>query len=310
MGYREELIELVKEWTEDSIDITDDWNEWEEFLTQQGYIKTYKEVYEMDLSHLQSFGHDFDNTEDYINDDGTWNVEQLISEDNDIVKMSNECYFVHNQDYIDEYTIDKFYEQQAEKQKQKMLELKITQAYMDLKLANNGYNRLEYLLTIFKHNFGKESIYLLTSQDKTKKEFVKCMNEVLEIRNHFGEDYGYFHTIIFENTASDEEDEKYMKVLKHIGYDAFCQNAENILESDFVILENYDGNQDVQWFTYENIEDFVNYIEDVVLLIRKEVIAIGDKEFEIKVHQKLEEIIDNYWMNTIEFDYAEFFSNI
>ena len=111
MGYREELTELVREWTEDCIDITDNWNEWENFLTEQGYIKTYDEVYEMDLNYLVS-----NQDMDFWNEEQEeWDVESLIINDNDITEMSNECYFVHNQQYIDDYIIDLFYEQQERK---------------------------------------------------------------------------------------------------------------------------------------------------------------------------------------------------
>ena len=104
MGYREELIGLVKDFTEDNIDITDNWREWEEFLTNRGFIRTYDEVYEMDLAYLQC-----NKDWNYYNEEkNEWDVKSLIELDNDIELMSNGCYFVHHQDYIDKVIIKDF----------------------------------------------------------------------------------------------------------------------------------------------------------------------------------------------------------
>lgn len=309
MGYREELIELVKEWTEDAIDISDNWDEWEDFLTKQDYIKTYDEVYEMDLSHLQSFGHDFDNTEDYINDDGTWNVEQLISEDNDITKMSNGCYFVHHQQYIDDYVIDLFYEQQAEKEKQKHLNWSLNQAYIDLDQSYNGFNRFDALLFIFGHDFGSQKLYFASDMEKVRRELLKCIKSVLNLIDDSIYDGSIELWLPNHNVWSDAEDEHYCELIMFGGYEIFA-DGQKILNSDAIILKDEESIRTLEYFTYENMNQLCDYIGELFEFYKNDVFNVGDKEYEQEINQKLNDIINNYWMNTIEFDYAEFYSHI
>lgn len=102
---KEAIIKLTKEWTSDNIDVSKYWKKWYKFLQTKGYIKTYQEIYDMDLAYLQcNKDYDF-----WIN--GEWDVDLLINNDNDIEQIDNNLYFYHHQELIDEDIIDEFYEQ-------------------------------------------------------------------------------------------------------------------------------------------------------------------------------------------------------
>lgn len=298
MSYKEELAKLVETWTENNIDIRDNWNDWEKFLSKQGYIRTYQEVYNMDLNYLIN-EKDYDYWDE---EDQKWNVESLIENDEDIVEMSNGCFFVHNQEYIDEYDIEKFYKKLEERKRN-------TEAYLVLNNSKNAFKRMNSLIRLLKNDFGKEKIFFASSMDKVRKENAKCLIDVLKIRSIYFSDYGWFRAIIFDNTNTTEEDNKYIKILQHIGFADFCYDAQTILESDFVILTECESIQDVVCFTYDNIEDFGNYIKDVLSIIEKECNDVDDIDFTAKINKRINHIIDNYWQNTFEFDYAEFEKN-
>lgn len=310
MGYREELIDLVEKWTENSIDITDNWNEWEDFLTEQGYIKTYNEVYNMDLDYLLC-----NKDAEYWNEENNrWDVESLIENDNDITKMENGCYFVHSQQYIDEYVIDLFYEQQEEKAKQKRINWAITQAYKDLDQHSNAFSRFDALLFIFGHHFGNEILYFATNINKVKRELLKCFQKMLIERNKLEEqkekeykDYIPLYLTLWlpnKNVYSNEENEHYCELIRFGGYE-ILEDGKKILNSNAILLINDDGNQELEYFTYRNISHLCNYIADAFEHYKEDCYHIGESDN----NQKLNEIIDEYWMNTIEFDYAEFYLN-
>lgn len=301
MGYREQLIELMQEWTEDEIDITDKWTEWEEFLTKQGIIKTYEEVYEMDLNYLISTK----NYDYWDEENGRWDVERLIIDDNDITKMSNECYFVHNQDFIDESVIDDFYAEQEEKRMQKAIEENITQAYIDLKTSINAFSRFDALLFIFAHNFGKEQIYFATEMSKVRQQLLYCINDVLSLVNDTIYDGSIKLWIPNHNLWSDEEDEHYCELIRFGGYE-ILSDGKKILNSDVIILKNEENIQTLDYFTYQNIDDFCDYIAEVFEFYKNDCNDVGDRAYSEEINKKINNIIDNFWMNTIEFDYAEF----
>lgn len=307
MGYREELITLMEEWTENNIDITDNWNEWETFLTKQGYIKTYNQVYEMDLAHLQSCGHDYGGT--YIKENGEWDVETLIENDEDITKMSNGCFFVHNQSYIDEYIIDKFYEQQEQKRKQKALNCAIFQAYLDLDKSANGFNRTNALLFILGHNFGDDfKLYFASDMNKVQEELLKYTKDLIKLMNKSIDDGCISLWLPNHNLWSDEEDEHYCKLIKFGGY-GILADGKKILKSDAIILKNEDSIHTLEYYTYENMHHLYDYITELFEFYKEDCFNVGDRAYEQEINQKLNDIIDNYWMNTIEFDYAEFYLN-
>ncbi len=309
MGYREELISLMQKWTEDKIDISDNWNEWEEFLTAQGYIKTYNQVYEMDLDYLIS------NKEmafwDEEND--KWDVELLIKTDNDITKMSNECYFVHRQQYIDESDIDLFYEQQEAKAKQERLNYAIAQAYKDLDKSFNAFSRFDALLFIFGHDFGNEIIHFASDMKKVRKELLKCFQEVLieinkmeEYKASMDKNYAplYLNLWLPNHITSNEEDEHYCELIKFGGYE-ILEDGQKILQSDAILLINDDGIQTLEYFTYQNINHLCSYIADTFESYKEDCYNVD----EATKNNELNDIINKYWMNTIEFDYAEFYKN-
>ena len=307
MGYREELTNLVKVHTEDNIDITDDWNDWENFLTEQGIIKTYDEVYEMDLDHLRCCGHDYGDT--YITESGEWDVESLIDNDEDITLMSNGCYFVHNQDYIDGYTIDRFYEQQEEKKRQQHLNWSINQAYVDLKESSNAFSRFDALLFIFGHNFGSQKVYFASDMNKVRRELLKCMKSVVNLIDDSIYDGSIELWLPNHNVWSDVEDEHYCELIMFGGYE-ILSDGQKILDSDAIILKDEESIHTLEYFTYENINQLCDYIGEFFEFYKNDCFNVGDKAYEQEINKKLNSIIDNYWMNTIEFDYAEFYSNM
>ena len=296
---REKLIELVKQWTVDNIDISENFTEWEEFLVKQGYIKTYDQVYDMNLSYLQ-------NNKDYqymVN--GKWDVDALIQDDNDITEIIDGLYFVHCQNFIDEYVIDKFYEEQDAKKRQQEIDLSVTQSYIDLNLSHNGFSRINGILNIYKNNFGKEILYFCTEMKKVKQELLYCINDVLDLVNDVIYDGSIKLWIPNHNLWSDEEDDHYCELIKFGGYEVF-DIGKTILKSNVIILKEEESIQSLDCYTDENMKDFFEYIKEVFDFYIKDCFDIGDYEYIKKINKKLNNIIDNYWMNTIEFDYAEF----
>ena len=296
---REKLIELVKQWTVDNIDISENFTEWEEFLVKQGYIKTYDQVYDMNLSYLQ-------NNKDYqymVN--GKWDVDALIQNDRDITKIIDGLYFVHCQNFIDEYVIDKFYEEQDAKKRQQEIDLSVTQSYIDLNLSHNGFSRINGILNIYKNNFGKEILYFCTEMKKVKQELLYCINDVLDLVNDVIYDGSIKLWIPNHNLWSDEEDDHYCELIKFGGYEVF-DIGKTILKSNVIILKEEESIQSLDCYTDENMKDFFEYIKEVFDFYIKDCFDIGDYEYIKKINKKLNNIIDNYWMNTIEFDYAEF----
>lgn len=180
------------------------------------------------------------------------------------------------------------------------------QKYMILK-NENAFKRMNALLHILKNNFGEEVIYFASDMDKVRKELTKCLSELVNIRNkNFSEDYGTVEIIFLDKSiGSKEEDEKYVKIIRHCGWGILNYSTE-ILESDIIILTECASIQDAYWFTYENIDDFANYIEDVLSIIEKECDDINDINFFNEINEEINDTINRYWMNTVEFDYAEF----
>ena len=304
MEYKEQLIDLMKGWTDDSIDITDNWEEWEKFLKEQGYIRTYDEVYEMDLNYLVS-----NQDMDFWNEEKEeWDVESLIINDNDITEMSNGCYFVHNQQYIDDYIIDLFYEQQERKEKEKKLDWAIKQAYIDLNESSNGFSRFDALLFIFGHDFGNEKLYFASDMEKVKRELLKCIKSVLNLVDDNIYDGSIELWLPNHNVWSDAEDEHYCELIMFGGY-GILEDGQKILDSDAIILKDEESIQTLEYFTYENMNQLCDYVAELFEFYKNDVFNVGDKEYEQEINKKLNDIINNYWMNTIEFDYAEFYLN-
>ena len=299
---REKLIELVKQWTVDNIDISENFTEWEEFLVKQGYIKTYDQVYDMDLSYLQ-------NNKDYqymVN--GKWDVDALIQDDNDITEIIDGLYFVHCQNFIDEYVIDKFYEEQDAKKRQQEIDLSVTQSYIDLNLSHNGFSRINGILNIYKNNFGKEILYFCTEMKKVKQELLYCINDVLDLVNDVIYDGSIKLWIPNHNLWSDEEDDHYCELIKFGGYEVF-DIGKTILKSNVIILKEEESIQSLDCYTDENMKDFFEYIKEVFEFYIKDCFNVGDNNYVKETNEKLNNIIDKYWSNTIEFDYGEFYLN-
>lgn len=180
------------------------------------------------------------------------------------------------------------------------------QKYMILKNEEeDAFKRMNALLYILKNNFGEEVIYFASNMDKVKKELTKCLSDLLNIRNYnFKMDYGTIKAVILDKDIKSEyENEKYVEIIRHCGYD-ILEYGSDILASDIIILTEYDSIYDAYWFTYQNIDDFANYIEDVLSIIEKECDDINDINFFNEINNEINDVINQYWGNTIEFDYA------
>lgn len=305
MGYIEELTKLVKKYTENEVDITENWNEWEDFLSDQGYIKTYKEVYAMDLAYLQN-----NKDMDYWAY-GKWDVDALIENDEDITPMSNGCFFVHNQESIPQSVIDEFYKQLKDRKKQQALNYAIFQAYEDLHYSENGFSRFDALLFIVGHDFGYESekLYFASDIKKVKRELLECFKEVLKLMNDSIDD-GYIELWLpNHNEYSNEEDEKYCKLIRFGGY-SILEDGQKILNSDAILLKNEESIHTLEYFTYQNMHQLSNYIGELFEFYKKDCFDVGDKEYEQEINEELNRIIDYYWKNgKIDFRSADFFRN-
>ena len=289
------ITELVKQWTEDNIDISEQYQKWKMFLKTNGYLMSYKEVYQMDLEYLQSNkDHKFFNEET-----NEWDVKSLIAVDNDIEKINNNLFFVHRQQYIDKDDIKSFY-------KQEHTILAVKQAMNDLNISNNGFNRFQALLTILKNDFDWARLYLCTDIDKTKQQILYCINDVLKLINHSIYDGSIQLWIPNHNMWSDEEDDHYCELIKFGGYEVLS-NGQQILDSDVIILKNEESIHTLDYFTYQNNDEFCNYIEDVFSFYRKDVSDVDDSDYTYEISEKINKIINQYWMNTFEFDYAEYY---
>lgn len=300
MDIKKELIQLVKDYTEDGIDITENYEEWKKFLTEQGYIKTYDEVYEMDLNYLIS-----NKDSDYWDEENQkWNVELLIENDNDITNLPNGYFFVHNQQYINEYDIELFYEQQENKIKQQRLNWAMNQAYMDLKSSTNGFSRFDALLFIFGHDFGEQEIFFASDMAKVRKELLKCIKDVLEVINDAIYDGSVKLWLPNHDMWSDEEDEHYCELIRFGGY-GVLEDGQKILDADAIILKDEEGNQTLDYYTYQNMHHLCDYIADLFEYYKEDYNNICDEDYTEEINQKLNNIINSYWQNTIEFDYAE-----
>lgn len=182
------------------------------------------------------------------------------------------------------------------------------QSIIELDTSSNGFNRFESLLNILKNDFGDNRIYICTEIYKTRQEILHCINDVLNIVNDIIYDGSIELWIPNHNLWSDDEDNHYCKLIKFGGYE-ILSDGQKILDSDVIILKNEESIHTLEYFTYENINEFCEYIEEIFKFYRKDVSDVDDKAYEQAINKKLNQIIDNYWMNTIEFDYAEFYLN-
>ena len=176
----------------------------------------------------------------------------------------------------------------------------------DLNISNNGFNRFQALLTILKNDFDGIRLYLCTDIDKTKQQILYCINDVLKLINHSIYDGSIQLWIPNHNMWSNEEDDHYCELIKFGGYEVLS-NGQQILDSDVIILKNEESIHTLDYFTYQNIDEFCNYIEDVFSFYRKDVSDVDDSDYTYEISEKINKIINQYWMNTFEFDYAEYY---
>lgn len=180
---------------------------------------------------------------------------------------------------------------------------KMIKAYISLKNSNNGFKKFKSILTIFKNNFGEQKIYWASNIDKVRKQLLYCINDVLDLINDNIED-GSIRLWIPNHTYSNEEDEHYCELIYFGGYE-ILSDGQTILDSDVIILKDEESIQSLDCYKYENMDYFFNYIEEVFEYYEKDVRDVDDREYEKEINKKLNNIINQYWQNTIEFDYAE-----
>lgn len=299
------ITELVKQWTEDNIDISEQYNKWITFLKKNGYLMSYKEVYEMDLDYLISNK----DTEYWNEDKQEWDVELLIKNDNDIEKINDNLFFVHQQEYIDNDIINDFYKEQN-------LNWAINQAYIDLDQSSDGFSRFDALLFIFGHDFGEQKIFFASDIDKVKKELLKCFQEVLIERNKLEErkeskdsNFAPLYLDLWlpnHSIYSNEEDEHYCELIRFGGYQ-ILEDGHQILKSDAILLINDDGIYTLDYFTYENMHHLCDYIAEVFESYKTDCLDVDGEAYKQETNKKLNAIIDKYWKyGKIDFDYAEF----
>lgn len=192
--------------------------------------------------------------------------------------------------------------------KQEAINWAITQAYKDLNESSNAFNRFDALLFIFGHDFGEQKIFFASDINKVKKELLKCIKDTLNVVNDIIYDDSIDLWLPNKNIWSDEEDDHYCQLIKFGGYEILA-DGQKILDADAILLIDEESNHTLEYFTYENMNELCDYIAEVFEFYKNDVFDVGDKAYEQEINQKLNKIIDNYWMNTIEFDYAEFYNN-
>ena len=307
---KEYIIALMKMWTVDEIDISEHYNEWFNFLTKHKILKTYHQVYQMDLSYLQC-NKDYDY---YRN--GEWDVDALIKNDCDIDKINENLFFDHHQEYISDDIINEFYAeyniqkpQTKAEIKQERLDWAIDQSYIDLNLSCNGFNRFNALLFVFGHDFGSAKINFLSDINKVKEEFLKCIPDILNLMNESIDDGFIKLWLPNHNIYSNEEDEKYCELIRFGGY-SILEDGQKILNADAIILKDEESIQTLEYYTYKNMNQLCDYITELFEFYKEDVFNVGDKEYEQEINKKLNKIIDQYWKDgKIDFDYAEFYKN-
>ena len=303
MDTKTQVIQLVQEYSENNIDISNNYELWFKFLKEQGILKTYKEVYEMDLAYLQC-----ERDMDFVKN-GEWDVDALIECDQDIVYINDNLWFNHHQEFIEELIgedkIRQFYIDNnmiPPVTKKEALEWAINQAYIDLNESSNAFSRFDALLFILGHNFGNAKLYLHTSVEKTKEELLKCINEVLEESNkHFGDSDNSIK-LWMPHTFKTDDLEHYCDLIRFGGYNVFAI-GEEILNADVIILHEDNCKAIVNCYTYENIHQLCDYIAEQFEFYKNEYDNIDDTTYTEEINKK----IDFYWKDgKIDFDYAEF----
>ena len=181
------------------------------------------------------------------------------------------------------------------------------QEYMNLKISNDGLNRLKSLLTIFNNDFGEEKIYFLSNMDKVKRETLYCLNDTLNVFNGIlGRNLKLW---IPKHYACDEEDEQYCELIRFGGYNVI-RDADAILASDVIILKDDYGEQTLEYIIYENIKPLCKEITEYVNFCTNKLLHIGEYEKIKQINDEINCIIDYYWnQGCIDFDYSEMLNN-
>ena len=294
---REKLIELVKEWTENSIDITEDFNDWYEVLTERGYIRTYTQMYQIELKYLQS-EKDYDY---YDSENDKWDIDRFIQNDNDIEQIIDGLYFVHSQDYIDEYTIELCYEE-IESNKS------VRYAYRNLHKLHDNFHRVKDLLIVLQNDFGSYKHYVNTDIQYAKERMLIAVKDIVDIIDMYNNDTDYsIELFVSDNTKSQYHDLVKNLIKYSDGYD-ILKNSDEILECDAILFKTEQGNHILQYYTYDNINRLCNYIEEEFSNFIKFVLYLYSRKEIQEINKELGKAINNCW-DRIDFEYNQFYED-
>ena len=177
------------------------------------------------------------------------------------------------------------------------------QEYVILQKSENSYKRCKALINIIKEDFGEEIIYMCTPIDKAKEEILKCFNNIFKYiswLNHIDETekiYHFYRMCCFTNT----DDELYKHFIDFGGFNQVLMQGNDILNASIILLDNSTEEHLIKCFdishensAYDIIDESIDAMKDTYL----------DED-----NDAINEIINEFWMNTIEFDYEEFYLN-
>lgn len=318
--HKETFIKVAKDFMLNygDIDVEKDYEKWVEHLSPYIYTLEYAVKCDEDWIYCNRKDVWCDYTEEEKEEiEANWDewIIGFVEADNDYTEITDDengqrYFFRHNQECLDISEIEDFYEtydierplSDAEIKQQKENK-KMLQAYYDLNISYYGFKRFKALLHIFKNDFGEQKIYWASNIDKVRKQLLYCINDVLDLINDNIED-GSIRLWIPNHTYSNEEDEHYCELIYFGGYE-ILSDGQTILDSDVIILKDEESIQSLDCYKYENMDYFFNYIEEVFEYYEKDVRDVYDREYEKEINEKLNNIINQYWQNTIEFDYAE-----
>ena len=174
------------------------------------------------------------------------------------------------------------------------------QEYVILQKSKNSYKRCKALINIIKRDFGEEVIYMCTPIEKAKEEILKCFNNIFKYiswLNHIDETekvYHFYRMSCFTNT----DDELYKHFIDFGGFNQVLMQGNDILNASIILLDNSTEEHLIKCFD-------ISHENDAYDIIDESIDAMKDTYLD-EDNDAINEIINEFWMNTIEFDYAEF----
>lgn len=174
--------------------------------------------------------------------------------------------------------------------------------YMILKKSTSSYKRCKSLINIYREEFGEKSIFLCTPIDKAKEEILKCFNKIFEYiswLNHIPKSeqvYKFYRMSCFTNT----DDDFYKNLIDFGGFNQVLMQGNDILEASIILLNNSTEEHLIECFSIEKEKQALDVIEESIDAIKNSYLITDNDE--------INSIINDFWMNTIEFNYGEMLS--